>query len=132
MEPFPEEADLQAMFGSAPALLDSKAPWRDNALSFEVLRGEDNLECLIEPVYGTLTLRWSRAGHELVYLDLTHVSGLTADKFRGRESLIAFFDPMSGIKPLRIQLRPAIHISWGTRNRAGRLSDPEGQQALHL
>ncbi|MBA2627342.1 MAG: hypothetical protein H0U85_04965 [Gemmatimonadales bacterium] len=132
MKPFPDESDLRALFGSAPALLDPNAPWRENALSFELRQHADELECLIEPVYGTLTLRWTRATRELVYLDLNRVTGLSVDQFRGRESLIAFFDPVTRLKPLRIQLRPAIHVSWGTRDDSERLSDPEGRPALQV
>ncbi len=129
MDTFPEEDALRELFGVAPALLDPNSPWRENALSFEVLQDNDQLECLIEPVYGTMTLRWSRKGHELVYLDLSRVRGLSADKFRGRDSLIAVFDEQTGLKPLRIQVRPAVHVSWGTKDDAehGR---PDGQQLL--
>jgi hypothetical protein len=131
MESFPDEDALRDLFGVEPALLHPDVPWRENALSFESRRGGDQLECLIEPVYGTMTLRWSRDGHELLYLDLTKVRGVTAEKFRGRESLVAHFDEQTGLKPLRIQVRPAAHVSWGTRDEAER-AGLEGQEKLPL
>jgi hypothetical protein len=131
MESFPDEDALRELFGVEPALLHPNVPWRENALSFESRRGGDQLECLIEPVYGTMTLRWSRDGHELVYLDLTRVIAVEAEKFRGRDSLVARFDEQTGLKPLRIQVRPAAHVTWGTRDEAER-ADVEGQQKLPL
>ena len=131
MESFHEEDALRELFGVEPALLHPNVPWRENALSFESRRGGDQLECLIEPVYGTMTLRWSRDGHELLYLDLTKVRGVEAEKFRGRDSLVAYFDEQTGLKPLRIQVRPAAHVSWGTRDDAER-AEPEGQQTLPI
>lgn len=131
MDPFPDEDELRELFGVEPALLHPNVPWRENALSFETRQGSDQLECLIEPVYGTMTLRWTRDGHELLYLDLTRVRGVEADKFRGRESLVAYFDELTGLKPLRIQVRPAPHVSWGTRDDADQPAGA-GQEKLPL
>jgi hypothetical protein len=131
MDPFPDEDELRELFGVEPALLHPNVPWRENALSFEARQGTDQLECLIEPVYGTMTLRWSRDGHELLYLDLTRVRGVEADKFRGRESLVAHFDELTGLKPLRVQVRPALHVSWGTRDDADQPAGA-GQEKLPL
>ena len=131
MDPFPDEDELRGLFGVEPSLLHPNVPWRENALSFEMRQGKDQLECLIEPVYGTMTLRWTRDGYELLYLDLTRVHGVEADKFRGRESLVAHFDEQTGLRPLRIQIRPAVHVSWGTRDDADRPVGAE-QQKLPL
>ena len=45
--------------------------------------------------YGTAR---ARDGYELLYLDLTRVRGVEADKFRGRESLVAHFDEQTGLR----------------------------------
>jgi hypothetical protein len=132
MEPFPEEEELRHLFGVEPALLDPGAAWRDNALSFDVVRGDDRVECLIEPVYRTLTVRWTRDGRELVYLDLTGVRGMTADQYRGRDSLLVTFDGQPGLRPLRIQIRPAVHVTWGTRDDAEQRAESEGHYQLGL
>ena len=132
MEPFPEEEELRHLFGVEPALLDPGAAWRDNALSFDVMRGDDRVECLIEPVYRTLTVRWTREGRELVYLDLTGVRGMTADQYRGRDSLLVTFDGQPGLRPLRIQIRPAVHVTWGTRDDAEQRAASEGHYQLGL
>ena len=134
MEPFPEEDELRELFGAEPALLDPGAAWRENALSFDVIRGDDRVECLIEPVYRTLSLRWTRDGKELVYLDLTGVRGIAADQYRGRDSLLVTFDHenQSGLRPLRIQIRPAVHVTWGTRDDAEQRPASEGHYQLGL
>ena len=132
MEPFPDEDELRKLFAVDPALLHPNVPWRENALSFETRQGKDQLECLIEPVYGTMTLRWTRDGHELLYLDLTRVRGVEVDQFRGRESLVALFDEQTGLRPLRIQVRPAPHVSWGTRDDADRPAGAAEQEKLPL
>ena len=132
MEPFPDEDELRKLFAVDPALLHPNVPWRENALSFETRQGKDQLECLIEPVYDTMTLRWTRDGHELLYLDLTRVRGVEVDQFRGRESLVALFDEQTGLRPLRIQVRPAPHVSWGTRDDADRPAGAAEQEKLPL
>ena len=71
-----------------PALLDPELPWNRNVLNFEAVVGPDTIECVIEPAYQTLTLRWVRRERELVYLDLERVAGIEVDRYRGRASLI--------------------------------------------
>jgi hypothetical protein len=91
MDPFPQDSDLRDLFGAEPALLDPELPWNRNVLSFESVVGPDTIECVIEPSYQTLTLRWVRRDRELVYLDL---------------------DPMASRGQVRIQIRPAVHVTW--------------------
>jgi hypothetical protein len=116
MDPFPEEAELREVFGCDPVLLDPALPWRLNVLSFESTSGGDRVECVIEPVYHTMTLRWSRDGRELVFLDLTRVRGLSVDRYRGRVSLLALFEEQAALRSMRLQLSPAVHVTWGTRD----------------
>lgn len=118
MEPFPQDSDLRDLFGGDPLLLDPNLPWVRNVLSFESAVGPDTIECVIEPAYQTLTLRWIRRDRELVYLDLERVAGIEVDRYRGRASLIVRFDPATSRGQVRIQIRPAVHVTWvaGTRN----------------
>lgn len=125
MEPFPNNADLRELFGVEPALLEPDAPWDQNVLSFESISGDDRVECIIEPVYGMFTLRWVHREREMVYFDLSRVTGLRLDRYRGRVSLLALFGEDTGLKPLRIQMHPAVHVSWGTQDAA----DPSAEQA---
>jgi hypothetical protein len=112
MDPFPQDSDLRDLFGTEPALLDPELPWNRNVLSFESVIGPDTIECVIEPSYQTLTLRWVRRDRELVYLDLERVAGIEVDRYRGRASLIVKFDPMASRGQVRIQIRPAVHVTW--------------------
>jgi hypothetical protein len=128
MDPFPEEAELRELFGSDPVLLDRSLPWRLNVLSFESSAGADRVECVIEPVYHTLTLRWLRDGHELVFLDLTRVRGLAVDRYRGRVSLLALFEEQAALRSMRLQLSPAVHVTWGTRDDEVEPADAERRE----
>ena len=83
MDPFPQESDLRDLFGADPALLDPELPWNRNVLNFEAVVGPDTVECVMEPAYQTLTLRWVRRERELVYLDLERVAGIEVDRYRG-------------------------------------------------
>ena len=131
MEPFPSEAELRDLFGGDPLLLDPSLPWEQNVLNFETAAGADRIECVIEPQYHTLTLRWSRDGRELVFLDLTRVRGLQVDRYRGRTSLLALFEEEAALRSMRLQLSPAVHVTWGTRDDATQ-SEQAGQRRLPL
>ena len=127
MDPFPQESDLRDLFGADPALLDPELPWNRNFLNFEAVVGPDTIECVIEPAYQTLTLRWVRRDRELVYLDLERVAGIEVDRYRGRGSLIVRFDPATSRGQVRIQIRPAVHVTWVAGAKAA--ETPESAQS---
>ena len=129
MDPFPQESDLRDLFGADPALLDPELPWNRNVLNFEAVVGPDTVECVMEPAYQTLTLRWVRRERELVYLDLERVAGIEVDRYRGRASLIVRFDPATSRGQVRIQIRPAVHVTWVAGAKAA--ETPESAQS-HL
>lgn len=127
MDPFPQESDLRDLFGADPALLDPELPWNRNVLNFEAVVGPDRVECVMEPAYQTLTLRWVRRERELVYLDLERVAGIEVDRYRGRASLIVRFDPATSRGQVRIQIRPAVHVTWVAGAKAA--ETPESAQS---
>jgi hypothetical protein len=116
VNPFPESWELIEFFEGEPILLDPDPPsnWFYNRLTFETVRGEDSIRCEIEPGDHALRLAWARAGKELVALDVRGVSGLSIEKWADKEILVASFDRDS-LLSLRIQLKPSVHIFWGTR-----------------
>ena len=114
MNIFPDQHELISLFESEPTLADAKVPWTYNRLQFTRTIGDSTVECIIEPGYETLRFRWSQRGAEVMDLDLRWVSGLTVEYKDGREALVAQFRDRSGVSPLRIQLTPSIHVSWGT------------------
>ncbi len=114
MNPFPEQHELISLFESEPVLTDAKVPWSHNHLRFTRTIGDSTVECAIEPGYETLRFHWLQRGVEVMNLDLHWVSGLRAERERGREAMIAHFRKHSGIMPLHIQLAPSIHVSWST------------------
>jgi len=54
-----------------------------------------------------------RDGKEVVQLDLKWVSGLAVEGHDGSEALVVTFRDQH-LRPLRLQLRPAVHLAWGT------------------
>lgn len=131
MESFPEDAELRDLFGVEPAVLDPNLPWLRNVLNFDAVIGADRLECVIEPAYQTLSLRWTRRGRELVFFDLERVAALQVDRYRGRGSLIVRFDPALDRGLVRIQIRPAVHVTWVAGGRtAGAPEVAENQLGL--
>src|SRR5690348_10052658 len=113
MDPFPEQHELLSLFEAEPTLADPGVPWAYNSLRFETTRGRDHLVCEIEPGYEELRLNWSHDGAEIVRLDLRWVNGLTVESSDGRESLVGTFRD-AHVKPVRLQLRPIVHLTWGT------------------
>ena len=113
MKPFPEEHDLIALFECEPVLADKDVPWSYNHLTFKTTRGLDQIVCEIEPGYHTLKFEWKQNAQSLVTLDLNWVAGLTAELTGQAEALIATFRD-EHLKPLRIQLKPNVSVSWGT------------------
>lgn len=113
MDPFPHDYELLSLFESEPTLTDAKVPWAYNCLRFETTRGPDHVTCEIEPGYEVVRLSWKRDGIEIVRLDLNWVQGLSVEDKGGQEALIGFFrDP--ALEPFRLQLRPFVHLRWGT------------------
>jgi hypothetical protein len=83
------------------------------AQRFDTTRGVERIICEIEPAYEIVRLRWERADCEIVRLELNLVHDLTVEMTDGRESLTGTFRD-SVIDPFRLQLRPSVHLSWGT------------------
>lgn len=114
VDPFPHEYELLSLFESEPTLLDPKVPWAYNTLHFETTRGVDHVICEIEPGYEVVRISWNRDGNEVVHLNLNWVLGLSVEVEDGREALISHFrDP--ALEPLRLQLRPFVHLGWAPR-----------------
>lgn len=113
MDPFPPKHELLSLFECEPSLTDANVPWEYNCLRFDTTRGADRIICEIEPGYEVLRLQWSRDGTEIVRLGLNWVCGLTVEVEGGREVLVGTLrDP--AIEPFRLQMRPQVHLSWGT------------------
>ena len=113
MEQFPADSELLSLFECEPTLSDSGVPWAYNCLHFDTTRGLNRVVCEIEPGNEIVRLRWVSNGVELVQLDLNWVRGLAVETSHGAEVLIGYFrDP--AVRPLRLQLRPSVHLQWGT------------------
>jgi hypothetical protein len=114
MSPFPQEHELIGLFESEPRLADAKVPWAYNHLWFSRTIGDNLIECEIEPGYETVKLRWTRNGAEIINLGLHWVAGIRVETRPGMEALVVEFRNINNLLPLRLQLRPTIHVAWGT------------------
>jgi len=114
IDPFPAEHECISVFESEPRLTDADLPWTCNTLHFDLSRGDQRVECEIHPGYEQLTFRWFRNSDELVNLELREVKGLEIDSSHDMESLIVKFKDDGVLRDLRIRLKPAFHVLWGT------------------
>jgi len=117
LKPFPEPHDLIAFFEVEPRVLDPGVPWAYNHLEFEVTRGADRINCVIEPGYGVLRVRWSRSADELAFLDFNTVRGLNLEESPTGQVLTATFDESSELTSVRIRLRPQVQVFCHTEPR---------------
>ena len=109
-DPFPAKHELIGFFECEPEVLDPGIDWFYNRLTFTTARGQDKVQCVIEPSSMILRVWWWRGDQELVSLAANWVSGLEIDKQQQREVLIASFSEERQLLPLRIQLKPSVHV----------------------
>lgn len=108
----PDAHDLIWLFEAEPSLLDPDVPLPYNTITFITTRGDDRVECIISPAYRDLDLTWWRNDREIVRLSVTRVAEITVEREHGRELLQATLSGNSFL-PLRLQLKPTIHLAWG-------------------
>ena len=113
MNPFPENWELLEFSEAEPQLADPGGVWFYNRVTFSTIRGEDEVRCAIEPAEYVLDLQWCRGGKELVSLAVRRVRGLMIEKNSGKEVLVVTLDN-DHLLPLRVQLKPSVHVFWGT------------------
>ena len=114
MKPFPEPHELLGLFEVEPTITDRDVPWCYNRLTYEIVRGDDAISCSIEPGYSQLCLIWMRKNELVIRLEIDDIASLHVESNRGVEKLIAKFGN-EAILDFEFQLRPAIHVRWGTR-----------------
>jgi len=110
MDRFPAKPELIGFFECEPEVLDPGTAWLYNHLTFITARGQDKVQCVIEPASMILRMWWWRGDPELVSLDANCVNGLEIETEDGREILIASFSEEHQLFPLRIQLKPSVHV----------------------
>ena len=113
MDLFPAEYELLSLFECEPTLTVPGVPWAYNCLRFDTTRGADRVVCEIEPGDEIVRLTWEHDGSEFVRLDLNWVCGLGVESRDGCEALVGFFRE-AAIEPFRLQLKPRVHLRWGT------------------
>lgn len=108
----PELADLIWLFEDEPSSEDEDMTWPVGLQSFRLRRGSREVLFSLDPTSGEAYLTISEAGEEVMSIGrLRKLERLTVERRDEYEGLILHFN--SGeFDPLRLQTRPAIHLSW--------------------
>ena len=112
MKPFPDKYELIFLFESEPLLTDNEIDWYYNQLHFVLSRGDDRIECDIEPACGSLVFKWWIDNAEKANLVVSGIKGLEVITQGRTEMLVASFGESSATQILKLRLKPSISISW--------------------
>jgi hypothetical protein len=122
MNPFPEEHDLIALFECEPTLADEDIPWFYNHLCFTSVRGNEKIECHIEPAGQELIFKWWLDNLEKINLVVRGIKGLEISMQANTDMLIASFGEENQTQVLKIRLKPFVSLSWEVNINATSLS----------
>jgi hypothetical protein len=118
MDPIPEVNDLIWLFESEP-MDDDGGPWSQYypyaSVRFETTRGDDRVVFSFNPGYEDGRLTIEQGAQPLVDLPLAGVRAISVDRVH-QESLVLSFRSEE-IRDLRLTLKPAISLTWGTAPR---------------
>lgn len=67
---FPEIYEFISFFEAEPVFLDPTVPWQYNRLSWTIHRGDNTINCAIEPADGQMDLVWAQAGRPIAAIGL--------------------------------------------------------------
>ena len=109
--PFPEEWELVSLSEGEPILTDANVPWVYNRLQFSLVRGDDRIECVIEPSDGHVGFAFASGGRTVVDMVLNRVAGLRVYRTDGTEGLVVQMEDPSR-EDLDVQVSPFIRFSW--------------------
>ncbi len=121
MYTLPDETDLYWLFESDPDLFEKGQILAYNILTYRTVRGEDEVVCSLSPAYGDVDVWWSRNGTELARVTLQGVSELRVVRF-GKSEALEVFSEITQVLPFRLQLKPIVHLSFGTEDQTGATS----------
>lgn len=108
-----ELTDFLNFFEAEPEVLDTEVGWSCGA-RFVSVRGPDRIEAVIAPDDASFKFRWRQNGTLRADLNLEGIVGWKLESTSQHETLSLSFH-QSGIALFRLQLKPAICISWVTQ-----------------
>jgi hypothetical protein len=117
MDPVPDLDDLTWLFESAPVgryeSEDWRREWPYGAVTFSTVRQEVEIDFYLEPASQLAGLS-IRGDHTLkVRLDLSGVQRINVERLHDAEELVVAFDVSRSTAPMRLTLKPQLHLTWG-------------------
>jgi hypothetical protein len=107
----PDLNEITWLCGAEPVVLDPEVPIAYNTLTFTATRGDDRIQCVIEPASDQVDLAWARGDQELVKMALGDVAALDVLSTGDREVLrITFGD--AALQPLHLRMKPTVYLAW--------------------
>jgi len=117
MDPVPDLDVLIWLFESEPVGRSDAEDWRREwpygAVTFSTVRHEVEIGFYLEPAsqLAGLTTRGARTFN--VRPDLSGVQRIDVERLHGAEELVVAFDESRRTAPMRLTLKPQLHLTWG-------------------
>ncbi len=113
----PEKHELIGFFECEPELAEPDFDsWTYNELTFTTLRGPDKVVAKIEAGWGSLSIKWEKAGQRLVWLTLVNLENLAVEMQKDDEFLVATGTHADQAVMLKLRLKPAVAIEFKQEN----------------
>jgi hypothetical protein len=111
MSSFPELHELIWLFEVEPTLAEEYLGWPISAATFETERGAWRVRCVIAPYDYTVTIRCVIEVENAIEVDLLeNVDEVKVDRTHDAEALVVVCRADSLLRPVRLQLKPRIHV----------------------
>ena len=111
----PQDWELIGFFEAEPALSDPEDAWAlNNYIGFHTECEDNAVECLISPLHGDLAINWSQHGREILSLTSSYARKIVLNSKDGVESMTVHYDEADVMRPLVLQLKPTVFVSWGS------------------
>jgi len=111
MTSFPELHELIWLFESEPTIPEENPGWPINPATFETERGRWRVRCVIAPYDYTVTIRCQIEGEDAIEVNLLeNVDEVKLDRTHEAEVLVVVCRTDSLLRPVRLQLKPRVHV----------------------
>jgi hypothetical protein len=111
MSSFPELHELIWLFESEPTIPEEYPGWPIIPATFETERGPWRVRCVIAPYDYTVTIRCQIKGEDAIEVNLLeNVDEVKLDRTHDAEALVVVCRAGSLLRPVRLQLKPRVHL----------------------
>jgi len=114
IDPFPEEYELLAFFGTEPVVSELEAGWAYSDVTFTLGEGDEEFVFTVNRAYEHVTLRWSDShGNRRLLLRFSGVASLEIDHPAARKTLIVR-SAAEDVADMLLTVQPHVQVTWGT------------------